>query len=246
MAAVFRPRPVVSTARHVPYAALVDERVVRTVQGDLVQTLRLSGASFESADDASINRWHEQLNALWRNVASPQVAFWAHVIRRREQGYPAGACAAGFAAELDAAYRQRLAGETLMVNELYLTLVVRPHPSRSGTMLSRLLGHADSDLERAALADALDLSAKLRAQLGAALAEYEPEWLGVESGGGRRWSVLLEFLGLLVNGERQRWPLPASPLYDVLGTTRPLFGGETIECGCESTCCYITWIGCGR
>lgn len=84
-----------------------------------------------------------------------------------------------------------------MVNELYLTLVVRPHPSRSGTMLSRLLGRsADSDLERAALADALDLSAKLRAQLGAALAEYEPEWLGVESGGGRRWSVLLEDPGV--------------------------------------------------
>ena len=35
--------------------------------------------------------------------------------------------------------------------------------------------------------------------------------------------------GLLVNGEWQRVVLPRSPIADVLATTRPLFGFETIE-----------------
>ena len=45
-----------------------------------MQTLRLGGASFESADDADLNNWHERLNVTWRNIASPNVALWMHVI----------------------------------------------------------------------------------------------------------------------------------------------------------------------
>ena len=51
----------------------------------LLQVFRLAGASFESADDEQLNTWHERLNVLWRNIASPQVALWTHVIRRRER-----------------------------------------------------------------------------------------------------------------------------------------------------------------
>ena len=35
----------------------------------------------------------------------------------------------GFARELNERYRARLAGETLMVNELYISLVYRPQPN---------------------------------------------------------------------------------------------------------------------
>jgi len=41
-------------------------------------------AALKCADDETLNTWHERLNVLWRNVASPQIAIWAHVIRRRE------------------------------------------------------------------------------------------------------------------------------------------------------------------
>ena len=71
-------------AAHIPYTAHVSDTVVRTTQGDYVQVFQLGGASFESADDATLNTWHERLNVLWRNVASPQVALWSHIIRRRE------------------------------------------------------------------------------------------------------------------------------------------------------------------
>ena len=41
--------------------------------------------------------------------------------------------------------------------------------------------------------------------------------------------MLLEFLGLLVNGEWQAMPLPRAPLNEVLATTRLIFGSEVIE-----------------
>ena len=87
----------------IPYTAQVSEHVVRTKWGDYVQVFRLAGASFESADDSELNNWHERLAIAWRNIASPNVALWTHVIRRRERSYPQGVFEPGFAAELNRA-----------------------------------------------------------------------------------------------------------------------------------------------
>jgi type IV secretion system protein VirB4 len=225
-----RARRELVAARHVPYSALVAPEVLRTAQGDLVQTLRVGGMAFESADDESVNAWHERLNALWRNVASPHVALWVHVIRRREQAYPAGEFPPGFARELNERYRARLAGERLMVNELYVTLVYRPQPTAVGAAALRLFGRPDSAVARAELADALEACSKLRAQVLAGLAAYEPELLGVAAdAGGRPRSALLGFLGQLLNGERQEFPLPTAPVAEALATSRLLFGREVLE-----------------
>jgi hypothetical protein len=124
MPAVTRQRAIKreqSAERCIPYTAQVAEHVVRLDSGDYVQVFRLGGASFESADDSELNNWHERLNVLWRNLASPNVAIWTHLIRRRETGtglafVTAEAVASvPFADTLAAKYRQRLAGETLMV-----------------------------------------------------------------------------------------------------------------------------------
>ncbi len=218
-----------SAATHIPYALHVTGQVVKTRNGDYVQGFRLSGASFESADDEQINGWHERLNLLWRNIASPNLALWAHLIRRRENTYPAGTFQPGFAADLNTHYRMRLAQETLMANELYLCLVYRPQPSRAGSALLQLLKKTDSEGEAMELRDSLDLCAKLHEQLMAALARYDPEALGIYEDGGVRFSTLLEFFGVLVNGEWQRMPAPRAPINEVLATSRPLFGHEAIE-----------------
>jgi type IV secretion system protein VirB4 len=225
-----RARRELVAARHVPYTAMVAPEVVRTSQGDYVQTLRIGGSAFESADDEAVNAWHERLNALWRNVASAHVALWVHVVRRRERGYPRGEFPPGFARELNERYRARLAGETLMVNELYVSLVYRPQPTAVGAAAFKLFGRAESETARAELAESLEACEKLRSQVLAGLADYEPEVLGLVVGeDGRRRSALLEFLGLLVNGERQPWALPTAPISDVLATSRLLFGTEAME-----------------
>ena len=72
-------------AARIPCTAHVAPNVVKTSFGDYLQVLRLGGASFESADEDSVNTWHELLNVLWRNIASPNVALWTHVVRRRER-----------------------------------------------------------------------------------------------------------------------------------------------------------------
>jgi type IV secretion system protein VirB4 len=222
----------IRAADRIPYSAHVASSVIKTAFGDYLQVFRLGGASFESRDDAELNNWHERLNVLWRNIAGPSVALWSHVVRRRagisltDEASPKNE---GFADALHRKYHRRLAKETLMINELYLAVVFRPTPGIAPGLASRLLSRTRRDATKELLMDSLDACDKLAQTLLASLARYEPEPLGTYKYGSQYCSSLLEYLGLLINGEWQRTPLPAGPLSGALATSRLLFGTETIE-----------------
>ena len=215
--------------RYIPYSVHVARDVVRTVSGDYLQVFRLGGASFESADAGQINQWHERLNVLWRNVADPAVALWTHVVRRRAGAPLPTAQEPGFAGRLYGHYSRRLSTERLMVNELYLSVLYRPAAGRARHLLSRVLSRAQPAASRLELAEALEACQRLAQTLRAALSHYEPQPLGCYRDSGRWCSSTLEFLGLLVNGEARRVPLPRGPLSAALATTRLYFGNEVIE-----------------
>ena len=218
-----------TVARHIPYTAHVAPEIVRTAFGDYLQVFRLGGASFESADVEQLNVWHEKLNVLWRNVAAPGVALWSHIIRRRETPRPSEARSDGFASTLYEKYRRRLAGEILMVNELYLAVLYRPAAGRAAGLLSGVMSRLQPASPRLETADALEACRKLAQALCASMARYEPESLGCYQDSGRWYSSLVEYLALLVNAERQRMPLPRGPLSAALATARLYFGGEVVE-----------------
>jgi type IV secretion system protein VirB4 len=222
----------IRAADRIPYAAHVAPAVIRTVFGDYLQVFRLGGASFESNDDEELNNWHERLNVLWRNIASPNVALWSHVVRRRIGIDTAVAGAArneGFADGLHRRYHGRLSSETLMINELYLALVFRPSRGMATGLVTKALSRTQRQATQGMLVDSLDACEKLAQTLTASLARYDPELLGTYKHGRLYCSSLLEYLGLLINGEWQRVPLPAGPLAGALATSRLLFGTETIE-----------------
>jgi type IV secretion system protein VirB4 len=223
-------------ADRIPYAAHVAPNAVRTTLGDYLQVLRLGGATFECNDDAELNNWHERLNVLWRNIASPHVAIWIQVVRRRAGVVSLDAPPCGrarntctFGDGLHAKYQSRVANETLMVNEIYLALLHRPAPGVATGVTSKALARSSRHSCQLDTADSLDACDKLAQTIVASLARYEPEVLGVYQIKDVWYSSLLEYLGLLVNGEWQRAPLPRGPLSEALSTTRLFFGIETIE-----------------
>ena len=219
----------VTADRFIPYAAHVAPEVIRTTLGDYLQVFRLSGVSFESADVEQLNALYERRNVLWRNLADPGIALWTHIIRRRENVPQSPAAGAGFAASLHEKYRRRLAGEVLMVNEIYLAVLYRPVTGRAAGLLSGAIARLQPASSRLQTADALEACRKIAQTLRAALSRYEPEGLGCYELAGRWHSSLLEFLALLVNGEQQPMALPRGPLSAAMATTRLLFGRETLE-----------------
>ena len=222
-----------SAADRIPFAAHVAPHLVRTLSGDYLQTFRVAGAAFETNDDEDLNNWHERLNVLWRNIAAPSVALWTHVIRRPVAVDAAGNTGAGgglggFADRLHAGYQRRVCAETLMLNEIYLSLLYRPAVGVATGLVSRALAKSQAGAH-GDLAEALDACEKLSQTTSASLTRYEPELLTCYRHGDAWCSSLLEFLGLLVNGEWLRMPLRLAPVNHMLASARLLFGTETIE-----------------
>jgi type IV secretion system protein VirB4 len=219
-------------AFRIPYRVQLSPHVVRAEAGDYVQVFRLAGASFETADDEVLNNWHERLNVLWRNIAAPNIALWMHVIRRRERitaGNAESATAEDFTERLSARYQARLSTETLMVNELYLSVAYRPIAGAAPNLLARMISAKAGVRRLAEHTDALDACEKLAQTVGSSLARYDPERLGVYESNGRLYTRTLEFFGQLVNADLAPVPLPTAPIDEVLATTRIIFGSETIE-----------------
>jgi type IV secretion system protein VirB4 len=220
----------------VPYVAQLSPFVIKSVYGDYLQAFRLAGASFETSDDRQLNSWHERINVLWRNVASPNVAIWTHVVRRSDDSESsanrrdtAGCAVNPFTDELASKYGKRLQAQKLMVNDIYLSILYRPTSSRAAGFLAKLLAARRNSSDRDGIEEALDASEKLSQTILASLARYEPERLGIYDRQGRPHSALFEYLGLLVNGEGRPLPLLRRPLAGATVSSRVLFGNETIE-----------------
>lgn len=214
---------------HIPYAVHLTPTVIQTENREYLSVLKLSGASFESADDEQLNVWHERLNALLRSVASHNVSLWQHIVRREENAYPDGQFPGGFAQDLNARYAAQMQGERLMINELYLTVIYRPQPSRIGQALLRLVSAGDKNALAAEREESIDTLNKLVGEIESSLRRYEAERLSVYRHNGLLCSAPCEFFAFLLNGEWQRVALAQAPLRDLLPSTRPFFGTEAIE-----------------
>lgn len=217
-----------ASALHIPYTIHVNEHVVKTHNG-YVMAFKFAGIGFENADDETLNIWHERLNVFYRNIAKPNISIWQTVIRHREDVYPEGDFEPGFARDLNEKYRKRVGQETLMVNDIYVAIVYRPQPGQVGKTAMSFLNRFNKDAARQEQEEALEEMTKLQQHVMAALNRYDPEPLGIYQKGPHYYSSMLEYFGLLINGEWQRIALPRSPLNEVLATSRLSFGAEAME-----------------
>jgi type IV secretion system protein VirB4 len=111
---------------YLPFLRHLNESMVMLENGHMMAVLKLDGISFETIDIADINALNNQLNVIWRNIASDQLSVMHHLVRREEKSYPDGDFTSAFASKLNGTYRQSIINTKLFVNDLYLTLVWRP------------------------------------------------------------------------------------------------------------------------
>jgi type IV secretion system protein VirB4 len=214
-------------ARFVPFSSLISEHDVITRGGDYLRVWRLDGVPFECTDEHMIAERHEALCSLLRNLAGGQWAVWTHRLHRAMSDALQHPREAGFARDLSIAYQRGLGKSPMMGNELYLTLVYRPHVSR----VSRALQPTRRSREAivAAQADALRVMEERSALVARVLRGFGPALVGAREERGQRWSEVAELLGYLINGFWRPVPATPGPLYRILPTTRLSFGGDKLE-----------------
>lgn len=223
-------------APFIPYSSHVTSNTIITKDGDYLRIWRLGGIShIADPDDLQLrlDQWNTTLRGLG---ASANVSIWTHMVRRRVSERLDSTFDNDFCRDLDKRYYDTFAGYRMMANELYLTLIYRPNPSRVGRAVIR----AARGLEdiKAAQLEALRKLDDLAYTLSIALDRYDIEELGTykyepEGAGVRKKPILcsraLEFLNLLLTGEWQRVRVPRAPLNAYLGNSWIFAGVETIE-----------------
>lgn len=217
---------------HLPYGRHVDDVTIETRDGMLMQTIRLGGLLFETADTEELNYRADLRDAMLRVIGTSRFAIYHHVIRRKADAMLDAAFPDSFSRMVDQRWRERLAGRQMYVNDLFLTIVRRPMRGRGGLMdRARDLIVGNSADKRAAFAAekrALDAATEA---LVASLSSYSPQVLTVYDTPTGTRSEPLEFLSYLYNADMRPVALPHGDLGQHLPSRRVSFGHEAFELG---------------
>lgn len=231
------------TAANLPYMGHLTPSIIDTAHGECLCVLRLAGAAFECADDEVINNRRKRLNLAIMSFADPRVTIWQHIVRREENRYPDGDFPPGYAHDLNRRYKAKVSTERLMVNELYITIVLKPVASGTESLLvSMLSSRSREDIKKARDKQVAELE-RLTADFVAAMSYYEASVLNLYKHDGVLFSEPAEFFNFLITGRWERVPLAAVPLKYLIGGVRPVFGHETIEIRGPSSSHYAAVLG---
>lgn len=207
----------------IPYSNHITKSIIKTHEGDFVITIRLQGAAHESADIQDLNVWQEQINGLLRNISSPHIALWTHIVRRKFDRYPAGKFKVKFADELNEKYKESIMANNLFINELYLSIIYRPDADKVSSFLSKFGSKKKAELI-SQQQDAIDILDEYTEAALTSLSRYEPVVLGCYEHKNNLFSEPLQLYSFLIDGEWHRFPLPRTEINNVLATSRPFFG----------------------
>jgi type IV secretion/conjugal transfer VirB4 family ATPase len=223
-----------NVAPFIPYISHITPDTIITKDGDYVRIWKVAGIAFETSEADDIVRHKDQLNMLLRSIASDHVAVWTHQVRRRTTDRLAANFENDFCRNLDKKYYDNFNNYKMMANELYLTVVYRPTPSRVERSLIKS-ARRTTDQIKADNKKALKKLDDIAYQVEAGLRRYGADNVrGIEALtayeiAGVKCSKMLEFLNFLVSGDWQRVRIPAAPLNEYIGTSWLFVGAETIE-----------------
>lgn len=213
----------------VPYSSHISANTIVTKDGDFMRIWKLSGISFETADPEDMLIRKDQLNTLFRSIGTNNIALWSHNVRRQMSDRLKSTFENKFCHDFDKKYFDTFAGYRMMANELYLTVVYRPHPSRLDKAMARTArrNHAEIMNDQRASIRKLD---EIAYQIESSMRRYGLEELTTyDDENGVQYSHALTFLNFLISGEWQKVRVPAGPINEYLGTAWLFVGTETIE-----------------
>ncbi|EKC5524118.1 TPA: VirB4 family type IV secretion/conjugal transfer ATPase [Vibrio parahaemolyticus] len=205
-------------ANFIPYSSHVSSNTLITKDGALVRIFKLDGLSFETKDIDDLALAHQRLNSLYKSLAESNVSIWTHCVRCKIKHSIDG--------EFDDAFSQRfneryhaMFGESVMVNQLYLTVVQRPAESK----LKK--GRFDIQAAKARLTARLDEFDQIADRIQTNLSSYHIISLGISNG----ISEPLTFLNYLLTAQWQRVKASSTEIHSSIGHAWVKVDNDTIE-----------------
>jgi len=224
----------IHVAKYIPFGAHTTPNVIKLRDnGDLCATWRLHGIPFETAAADQIAAAKRQLVNFLHSIRSTDqgepTALWVHRVRRKVSDSLKGHSPSAFAQRLSDKYYDHLGRQTMLQNELYFTLVMRPTVTASGSVRKMRTRSAEAMNEFDQ--ETHERFSSLCQQVTASLAKYGGVRLGTRqrvttTGAQVTSSDLLSFYKFLLTGVFETVDLEETSIANYLCDAR-IFAGDT-------------------
>lgn len=222
----------VPVSRYIPFSVHSAPGVVKLKNNsDLCATWRLHGVPFETASFDEIKAAKRQLvNFLHSIRGSDQAeptALWVHRVRRKVKDRLPGTFPSTFARTLDDKYWDRMNTVSMMQNELYFTVIMRPTKGASGAFNKFRLRSVDGlrEFDKGTH----ERFEQIASQVNSSVQKYGGERLVAKErttrSGPRVYSEQLAFYQFLLTGVWESVPVLESSISEYLCDTR-IFAGN--------------------
>jgi type IV secretion system protein VirB4 len=222
----------VNEGDYVPYACHFSPHTLLTKNGEILQTLKVVGFTFENLTAQKIDLRTALRAAMREAITGTEYAVWLHTIRRRVSLSPTGEYPQDFSRLLNAAWRTANEWDKQFVNEVYITVIkegesakiTQPSDFFRGLVTPLDVKHRWGFLEHAEeqLSEVVDSIAQR-------LAVFGVRRLSLSEQGGVIYSEPLSFLNKLIHLLDEPMPLPEIGLSDYLTSSEITFGFNAME-----------------
>ena len=215
------------SARHIPYTCHVTDEIIKTKDDQFIGVIRMSGYSFQTADNRNLNTLLHQRNTFLKSLSSSNWCINSHIIRKRIVPQLPGAFSSDFSQYVNDRYFAVLNERSMFTNEIYLTVVRKCSTGRMGAIegvMNIVRGASNSDnnneIRQERIGDLKEVLNRFKEQFS----PYGAQVLSTVERNGHWYSEPLEFLSQLVNGPHDhQMRLPRQGYDSFLPTHRPIF-----------------------
>ncbi|MBI1328154.1 MAG: hypothetical protein GC136_11020 [Alphaproteobacteria bacterium] len=225
----------------IPFACHYDPNTILTKNGELLQTIKLTGFSFESVNK---NGTRIPLRKVVREVISASIdsskyALWIHTVRRKKDLSTGGAYAQAFSEYVHKSWCELHDWEHKYVNELYITIISEGQDFNldSSSFLRALSFKRETRLRREYLKKSAELLSGVTEAILGRLTDFGARRLTVIEHNDVHYSQPLQFYNKIIKLTEKPMPMPISDASDYISSTHDVaFGFNALEVrGTEGT-----------
>ena len=112
-------------SKHLPFAYLEEDGLIRTKDGDYLAILKIAGISWDTLEDDELNFQQILRAQLFSTLSDPRFAIYHTIIRNRVQPFLEGDYHSPIAREINVAYQKTISDNPLFHNDLYISILFK-------------------------------------------------------------------------------------------------------------------------
>lgn len=216
----------------IPYACHYDRKTILTKNGELLQTIKIVGFTYETLGEDNVSLRDMVREAISKNMNSSNFSLYLHTIRKKKNLAQSSQFNTFFANQLHNKWVHKNHWNDKYINELHITIIHSGLPIEVNFLnsLSFLNNNSLAASQAEAFSQAAEALNHLVESVLDTLSHYGAERLELVFDEGLGYhSELLEFFGNIIHLDETPMALPMADLSKYLARYKIAFGNDALE-----------------